>query len=275
MILADKNPGGASCVAIDSRLPCVDLASFESEISGADKLPLPTDDWPFLYMKEKRIPKPYIYAMLFILVFSGLLLGLLKAVKGRFPPWAPNLPSPCASVSAVFLLMGIAFLLLQTKSIIQFSLLFGNTWINSSLVFLAVLILVLAANWVAAVIKSDKLVPTAFFLLLCSCLPAIFIPTYKLLVVDSTSVSFVLASLMTFLRVFFANMVFSSIFRRRKAHEIYFGWNLIGAVGGGVLEYTSVLIGYQSLALVVLILYLAVFAIYYLQISPRAITESQ
>jgi len=45
-----------------------------------------------------------------------------------------------------FVAMGAAFLLLETKSIVQFSLLFGTTWVNTSLVFVAVLVMVLAAT---------------------------------------------------------------------------------------------------------------------------------
>src|SRR6266851_247263 len=41
--------------------------------------------------------------------------------------------------------MGAAFLLLETKNIVQFALLFGTTWLVNSLVFAGVLIAVLAA----------------------------------------------------------------------------------------------------------------------------------
>ncbi|QMU56032.1 MAG: hypothetical protein GKS04_02410 [Candidatus Mycalebacterium zealandia] len=275
IVLAGKTSEGTSCIEISSKMTCLDLVSFEKFLGKSKDLPLPSDDWPFLYIAEKHLPSIYIYAMLFILAFVGLLLGLLRAVQA----WAPraqgmSLPMPRASVCVAFLLMGAAFLLLETKSIIQFSLLFGNTWLNSSLVFLAVLVLVLAANWVAAIIKSDKLVPAAFFLLLLSCLPALVIPTDTLLAVDNVPMRFVFASIVTFLPIFFANMVFSSIFRKQKFHEIYFGWNLVGAVGGGMLEYTSILVGYQFLALIVLSIYAVVFALYYLRIAPGFASET-
>ena len=41
--------------------------------------------------------------------------------------------------------MGAAFLLLETKSVVQFALLFGTTWFVNALVFLGVLLSVLLA----------------------------------------------------------------------------------------------------------------------------------
>ena len=45
--------------------------------------------------------------------------------------------------------MGAAFLLLETKSIVQFALLFGTTWFVNALVFAGVLVAVLLAIEVA------------------------------------------------------------------------------------------------------------------------------
>ncbi|WP_462137166.1 spermine/spermidine synthase domain-containing protein [Candidatus Mycalebacterium sp.] len=275
-VLTNNSTAPPNCVNLHPAISCMSLNVFlESQVGSLDNIEVPSDDWPFLYLKGKNIPTTYLFAMLFILFFIIVLFSFMRFVSGRVakPDDAPD-SLPSSAVCVAFLLMGAAFLLLQTKSVIQFSLLFGNTWLNSSLVFLAVLVLVLAANWVATIIKSNKFVPVAFSLLLFSCLPALFVPTYKLLAVDSVVMRFVLASLMTFLPIFFANTIFSSIFSKQKTHEIYFGWNLIGAVGGGILEYTSILAGYQFLALLVLFIYAGVFAIYYLRIAPGVIYKA-
>ena len=66
---------------------------------------------------------------------------------------------------------------------------------------------------------------------------------------------------MTFSPIFFANMVFSLTFREQPAHEYLFGWNLIGATLGGVLEYCSMALGYNALAAVVGVLYAAVLVL--------------
>ena len=53
-----------------------------------------------------------------------------------------------------FFVLGVAFLLLETRSLVTFSLLFGSTWIVNSLVFFAILASVLAAIGVNARSRS-------------------------------------------------------------------------------------------------------------------------
>ena len=153
--------------------------------------------------------------------------------------------------------MGLAFLLLETKSVIQFSLLFGTTWLNNSLVFLAVLLLVLAANW-AALHLSRRALTLAFALVVGSSLAALAYPLGNLLAVESAALRFVLASLLTFSPIFFANLVFSIVFRDQAEAEHLFGWNLLGATVGGLVEYASLATGYRALGIVVAACYTAV-----------------
>jgi hypothetical protein len=152
----------------------------------------------------------------------------------------------------------VAFLLLETKSVIQFALLFGTTWVNSSLVFLGVLLLVLAANWTAA-LMSRKWMAALFVLLMASCLVPFAVPLSSLLAIESTTLRYVAASVMTFLPIYFANLIFSLTFRDQRLAEHVFGWNLLGAGLGGILEYASLTTGYRSLAVVVVVCYGLVF----------------
>jgi hypothetical protein len=167
-----------------------------------------------------------------------------------------------------FVFMGVAFLLLETKSIVQFSLLFGTTWVNSSLVFLAVLALVLAANWTAALLRGSWVLPAAFALLIASCLITLVYPLRNLLAVESTALRFVLASLMTFSAIYFANLIFSVTFRDQQLPEQLFGWNLLGATAGGIVEYASMALGYNALAVIVAVCYTLVFVL--LRRAPAA-----
>jgi len=220
-----------------------------------------TDDWPFLYLKNRGIPDLYKVAMLGLASFVAVLLFALQ----RF---TRNLEEKEAGPSrlllkAAFVLMGLAFLLLETKGIVQFSLLFGTTWKNSSLVFLAALLLVLAANAVAARVRGNALLPVAFILLMVSCLGSLIYPLANLLSVESGVLRFALASLLTFSPIFFANLIFSLVFRDQPVAEHLFGWNLIGTTLGGVFEYTSMWIGYNALAVVVAISYAFAFGLFY------------
>ncbi|MBX7165507.1 MAG: hypothetical protein K1X74_04075 [Pirellulales bacterium] len=220
-------------------------------------LPPATDDWPFLYLRSRAIAPVYLGAIAGLLVVVTGLLVLLH----RFERRQQSAPIGPAGVwlRLAFMLMGSAFLLLETKGVIQFSLLFGTTWLNNSLVFLAVLVSVLAANWTAMILRSRAWLPLLFVLLLASCLLTLVWPLAGLLQIEDWTSRFALASLMTYSPIFFANLVFSLAFRDQPAAEQLFGWNLLGATFGGALEYLSMILGCNALAVMVAVLYLGVF----------------
>jgi hypothetical protein len=164
-------------------------------------------------------------------------------------------------VKGAFFFMGVAFLLLETKSVIQFSLLFGTTWLNNSLVFLAVLIFVLIANHLANLFPRPGVLKLAYFFLIAMCLLQLIYPLSNLLAIRSTMLRFIVASLLTFSPIFFANLIFSITFRDRPLAEHLFGWNLFGAFVGGILEYTSMAVGYNFLSIIVAICYTIVFVL--------------
>ena len=66
---------------------------------------------------------------------------------------------------------------------------------------------------------------------------------------------FALASALAFAPVFLANLIFSQRFRDVGSSTVAFGANLLGAMAGGVLEYTSIALGYRNLMFVVALLY--------------------
>jgi Spermine/spermidine synthase domain len=217
---------------------------------------IPTDDWPFLYLENQGIPALYLKAMLGVcLLVTALLAALHLTGKKSEESRAPGL----LLVKIAFVFMGIAFLLLETKSVIQFSLLFGTTWLNSSLIFLAVLLSVLAANWTIQCFKVERFVWLFYFLLAVSTLSSFYLPLHNLLGVADVLPRFLAASLLTFLPIYFANLIFSAIFKDQQFAEHIFGWNLLGATLGGVLEYSSMALGYNALSLIVLGCYTLVF----------------
>jgi hypothetical protein len=164
-------------------------------------------------------------------------------------------------IKGAFFCMGLAFLLLETKSVIQFSLLFGTTWLNNSLVFLAVLLFVLLANHLVRWFQQAWTFQAACVLLSGCCVWQLLYPLARLLAVQSVALRFVLASMVTFSPIFFANLLFSMTLRDRPLAEHLFGWNLLGAFCGGILEYTSMAVGYNFLSFIVLISYTIVFVL--------------
>jgi hypothetical protein len=216
---------------------------------GTNNVALPTDDWPFPYLKERGIPRFYLTALAFMAV---MLLGLGWLVARLKPRNSPGNPW---SLRLAFFAMGSAFLLLESKSVVQFSLLFGTTWWNSSIVFLTVLLLVLAANRLAIFLPASSVKAWIPGLLLASCFTGYFIPLTRFLYLENPAIRLLLAALLLFLPIFFANLLFSVKFRNEDQASDLFGWNLLGAALGGVLEYSSMMVGYNALGLIVAVLY--------------------
>jgi len=155
--------------------------------------------------------------------------------------------------------MGVAFLLLETKNVVQFALLFGTTWLVNALVFAGVLGSVLLAVLVAKRIPVRR-PGWLYAFLLVSIAISWMVPGHRLLAlpfVPRLSAAVALA----FLPIFAANLVFASRFRGTVDSTAAFGANLLGAMVGGMLEYASLAIGYRNLLLVVAGFYGLAFAL--------------
>ncbi|MBA3661944.1 MAG: spermidine synthase [Gammaproteobacteria bacterium] len=200
-----------------------------------------TDNYPFIYLEQNSISILYLGTILFILFAS---LMAIKLSVGSYLSIRKDLD---------LFIMGAAFLLLETKNIINFALLFGTTWLVNALVFIGILTTVYLS--IEARRFSYRLHPLLLYgLLLLSLFVSWFIPNSYLLSLDSAS-RFPAATLLAFTPIFIANLIFTDRFRQTEHSTTAFGVNLLGAVFGGLLEYASLLIGYQGLLIMTLILY--------------------
>src|SRR6185369_9986233 len=85
--------------------------------AAGEAVPPPaTDNHPFLYLRSDSIPGFYLVTISLILLCSAL---MIKVVGGSY--------RSMTSYGDLFF-MGAAFLLLETKNVVQFALLFGTTW---------------------------------------------------------------------------------------------------------------------------------------------------
>ncbi len=150
-------------------------------------------------------------------------------------------------------MLGVAFLLLETRSLVTFSLLFGSTWIVNSLVFFAILASVLLAIGINARFRFRDARPLYLALFGAIALSYLLPPTS--LLIEPAWLRYVLAAGLTFAPVFFANLVFSHSFRDTRTADMAFASNLLGAMLGGAVEYLALITGYQVLLLVVAGLY--------------------
>jgi hypothetical protein len=74
-------------------------------------------------------------------------------------------------------------------------------------------------------------------------------------------VRYAIGSAIAFAPVFFANLVFTFSFKESDAADLAFGANLVGAMVGGVLEWSALITGYQALLIVVAVVYLLAWAV--------------
>lgn len=210
--------------------------------SGAN-VPAPsTDDHPFLYLRSGRIPG-----------FYGITLGLILAASVLLVRLASGERRPIRREYADLFFMGAAFLLLETKNVVQFALLFGTTWFVNALVFAGILLAVLGAIEVARRVTIGR--PGRLYAALMAALGiAWVVPGHALLKLPFAP-RFVLAVAIAFAPIFLANLVFAQRFKEVGSSSVAFGTNLLGAMVGGILEYGALVVGYRALLLAVAALY--------------------
>lgn len=210
---------------------------FVDEPLGTAPVPA-TDDWPFLYLHEPGIAPYYLLALGVLLSFAVVTVGVA----------ARSARVPITKFSPHFFVLGMAFLLLETRSLATFGLLFGSTWLVNSLVFFAILLSVLLAVLITSrfPIRDARVLYAMLFAALTA---AYLIPPESLLL-DPPPLRYAVASAIAFAPVFFANLVFTYSFRDTRTADMSFASNLLGAMVGGALEYVSLISGYRALLLI-------------------------
>jgi hypothetical protein len=237
-------PIGSAAVlaASEVALPASGQASLVSTTRESERPSAATDDWPFLYLRDRAIAPYYLLALAFVLLVAGVATVVAARVVA----------APLAAFSPHFFLLGVAFLLLETRSLTIFSLLFGTTWTVNAMAFAAILASVLLAIAVNAVARPHRLI--LYSGLAATLLLAYLLPPSALLF-DPAWLRYLAAAVIAFAPVFFANLVFTASFRDTRTADTAFASNLIGAMVGGVLEYAALVTGYQALLIIVAALY--------------------
>ena len=149
-------------------------------------------------------------------------------------------------------------MLLEAQIISKMALLFGTTWLVNSIVVSGLLVLIVLANLVFERWSSYSMaIPYAGLVL--SAMAAYFVPVHSLLF-ESLGLRITVATLLLCMPIFFAGMVFIRSFSDQRFSGVALGWNLFGAVFGGMLETISQATGMRALTLIAVALYLASWA---------------
>lgn len=199
----------------------------------AARVPLTTDDWPYLYLREPSMP----FAYWTVLPLLGLVaVGIARRVWGR--GW---------QIQGRFFWLGAAFMLMEVRIIAQVALLFGSTWLVNAAAIGAVLLMAVGANLLVARLPRAQTVRVWAILLIVTLVVSSLVPSRAFLNV-APQVGGWLAALFLALPLFFAGMVFSGSLRNVRDVDTAIASNLLGAILGGFVEYLSLVLGIGSLA---------------------------
>lgn len=222
-----------------------------------------TDNWPFLYMRAPDLPRHYLAALALVLVVSALAVWLARVARGQS---RSSGLTPTTPWSWHFFFLGAGFMLLETKSIVQFALLWGSTWSSASLAIASVLVMALASALVASHVEIRRRGAIAAALL--ALIAVNYLVPVGRVTFDSRIAESLFYGLLVFSPVFCAGLLFSASFKDSSSTADDFGANLLGAMVGGVGEYLSLLAGYRFLLVLVAICYVVAIVARRRRVAP-------
>jgi hypothetical protein len=240
------NAGGQAVIAA-GLTPQDQTCSPDQIALPAERTAPATDNRPFVYFFGTSLPMLYLLALGCVLAVS---LVCVRALAGPFRTMRPY---------ADLFFMGAAFLLLETKNITSFALLFGTTWVVNAIVFGGVLVAVLLAVETTRRLRTPSL-PVVYAGIAASLLVAYAVPNSALLslpLLPRIGVAVALA----FTPIYLANVAFAKRFSATDDSRAAFAVNILGAMVGGCLEYLALLTGYRNLLILTALLYLAAFTL--------------
>lgn len=244
--------GPAEVLARDLLPGATPLRELGPEPTPRTAIDLCTDDWPFLYLARPTIP-----GMPVAVLTIAVVLAFLSVFAADRESRRPDLH---------FFFLGAGFMLLETRSVTQLSLLHGATWLVNAVVFASVLGAILLANHAVRRGRAPGPRPSVV-LLLVTLLACWAFPWGRLLELHPAA-RLLCEAVMVGAPVTWAAFIFSHSFRASAQPDRAFGSNLLGVVVGGALEYTGNLLGLRALYLVAALLYVLAAAF-----APRLVAK--
>jgi SAM-dependent methyltransferase len=193
--------------------------------------PLPSDDWPFLYLRERAVPAHNVRMALVVLGTSLLALCAL-------------VPRGARGLRAPYFGLGVGFMVLQTTGVARLALLFGATWVAS-----AVTVATLFASGLASTLLVARRPPTRRGAWLAALLAGVALSALLPLAPfasDALAPRLAAVGLTLVAPAFCAGVLFADAFRRTAEPARALGSNLAGLVLGAVLEPLSGAVGLRA-----------------------------
>jgi spermidine synthase len=214
---------------------------------GDSSIRICSDDWPFLYLNPHSFPIAYIVALALMLISGWFMIRRFLRTKDAHASGLDRLDWH-------MFFMGAGFLLVETKNIIQLSLLFGATWVVNSVVFTSIFIMILLANFFVWKMRPRNI--KVLFILLAISLFISYLMPFSRLTLLSPITRALIGGTITALPVLFSGLIFATTFRQTANADISLGSNILGALFGGVLEAFSLIAGIKALSLLAIAIYI-------------------
>jgi spermidine synthase len=209
-----------------------------------------TDDWPFLYLRKPMIPTLSLRGMA---IMGALALVLILLFLPRRRKADSSLVEHNPRLNTQLFFLGAGFMLVETKAVVTMALLFGSTWVVNSVVFFAVLVMILVSNQWTLRFRPANLWPYYAGLLITLILNTVIPLDFFLGMTRGAQVAG--SCLLVFAPILFAAVIFAASFSQTAEPDRALGINIAGAMVGGLAEYSSMLLGFQYLVLVAILFY--------------------
>ena len=247
--------GGSEDVVSAIRARAEADADFRPGVFDIGRLPLntevTTDDWPYLYLPARGLPRYHVLVGL-----ACLLLGVVLR-RGLFKPGEP--------VDQAMLLLGMGFMLLEVTGVSRAALLFGTTWTVNAYVVGAIFAMILLANLVASRTRI-KVTGWPAAGLLASALALALMPTAGLAALP-LALRVIAGAGFLALPVGFSGLIFVTAWAATDRKDLALGSNLLGSLLGGVASMLSMAVGFRALTFLTVAVYLAALLVLHRQRS--------
>ena len=222
------------------------FASLSAPAPPPASFTVPTDDWPYLYLRGRSMTPFYLELIVIFAAIAAVAVFLTMSRGGQR-----------VRFDRPMFFFGLAFLLLETKSVTEMNLVWGSTWLTSAVVFGSILLMILAGT----LLMRWKPLPWRYAVagLMAGLIINFLTPVQSILSANVVA-RLLLSILFVGTPIFFASICFALVFRDEPATDVAFGWNVLGAVVGGLIEFSSMAIGLKALTIVALLSYLIAVA---------------
>jgi len=196
---------------------------------------VPTDNWPYLYLPRRGVPRAYLPVVACLAIASVVVLKVCGMPFGRFSGYHGHL-----------FFLGSAFLLMEVNAINRLALLFGTTWIVSAVTIAIVLFLIVCAN--LTVMALGRVPYWLAYTLLGVSLGLSWWLQPGMILGKGIGMALIFG-LLILSPVYFAGLVFARSFSMAEAAAPAIGANILGSVLGGWIEYGTMAFGMHALVL--------------------------